>query len=183
MSSILSGAKNLSEDQYQSYVNALQYDIKKYQDTYDKKSYNQLNDWKIKYDPFLALQGTDAKVEYADDKNNYDRHYDLGRSKALKSLLYDFMDARNSKDEATDNKQSGAGSSSNSGLSNLADSLTKVVGSAQAPRNIYVNIDSFNKGGINTQNTSLQNMDENQIEDWFTNMCMRAVRNVELSYQ
>jgi TP901 family phage tail tape measure protein len=64
----------------------------------------------------------------------------------------------------------------------LANSVTGVTGSAKQIRNITVNIDSFNKGGINTQNTTLQKMDVKQIEDWFIDACMRAVRNVELSY-
>lgn len=65
---------------------------------------------------------------------------------------------------------------------NLSESVTSVTGSAKQIRNITVNIEAFNKGGINTQNTNLQQMDSKQIEEWFIDVCMRAIRNVELSY-
>ena len=64
-------------------------------------------------------------------------------------------------------------------LSNGVDSVT---GSARQVRNLTVNIEAFNKGGINTTNTNLKKMDENQIEEWFTEMCMRLVRSVESTY-
>ena len=64
----------------------------------------------------------------------------------------------------------------------LADSVDTVTGSARQVRNLTVNIDAFNKGGINTQNTSLQHMDGSQIEAWFTEMCMRVIRSVETSF-
>ncbi|MDR0829658.1 MAG: hypothetical protein LBN95_06065 [Prevotellaceae bacterium] len=83
---------------------------------------------------------------------------------------------------STDNTTSTTNGNSNSGGSSLGDSVTSVTGSAKQIRNITVNIDSFNKGGINTQNTSLQKMDARQIDDWFVDVCMKAVRNVELSY-
>lgn len=58
-----------------------------------------------------------------------------------------------------------------------------VAGSAKQIRNITVNIDAFNKGGINTTNTEgLRGMDSNQIEDWFNQMLLRAIRNLEMSY-
>lgn len=58
-----------------------------------------------------------------------------------------------------------------------------VAGSAKQIRNITVNIDAFNKGGINTTNTDgLRGMDAGQIEDWFNQMLLRAIRNLELSY-
>lgn len=58
----------------------------------------------------------------------------------------------------------------------------KVAGSAQQIKNLTVNIDSFNKGGINTQNTELQHMDGNQIADWFDNAMLRMIRNLEMTY-
>ena len=58
----------------------------------------------------------------------------------------------------------------------------KVAGSAQQIKNLVVNIDSFNKGGINTQNTELQHMDGNQIADWFDKAMLRMIRNLEMSY-
>ena len=48
---------------------------------------------------------------------------------------------------------------------------------------ITVNIDAFNKGGINTGNTEgLNGLNATQVEEWFNQMLMRAIRNLELSY-
>ena len=58
-----------------------------------------------------------------------------------------------------------------------------IAGSAKQIRNITVNIDAFNKGGINTTNTQgLNGMSATDIEEWFNQMLLRAIRNVELSY-
>lgn len=58
-----------------------------------------------------------------------------------------------------------------------------VVGSAKQIRNITVNIDAFNKGGINTTNTEgLRGMDAQQIEEWFNQMLLRTIRDLEMSY-
>ena len=58
-----------------------------------------------------------------------------------------------------------------------------VAGSAKQIRNITVNIDAFNKGGINTTNTEgLRGMDAQQIEEWFNQMLLRTIRNLEMSY-
>jgi len=64
----------------------------------------------------------------------------------------------------------------------LRDTTDHIAGTAKQIHNITVNIDSFNKGGINTQNTSLQKMDARQIEDWFTQAMLRMIRNLEMSY-
>lgn len=58
-----------------------------------------------------------------------------------------------------------------------------VAGSAKQIRNITVNIDAFNKGGINTTNMEgLRGMDAQQIEEWFNQMLLRTIRNLEMSY-
>ncbi len=64
----------------------------------------------------------------------------------------------------------------------LDNSVNRITGSAAQVKNITVNIDSFNKGGINTANTELKNMQPEEIEQWMTNMFLRVVRNVETSY-
>ncbi len=64
----------------------------------------------------------------------------------------------------------------------LDNSISKITGSAKQVKNITVNIDSFNKGGINTANTTLNKMQPEEIEQWMTNMFLRVVRNVETSY-
>lgn len=64
----------------------------------------------------------------------------------------------------------------------LDNTIDTITGNAKQVRNLTVNIDAFNKGGINTQNTELKHMEPSQIEEWFTEMCMRVVRSVEASY-
>ncbi|MBS2100697.1 phage tail tape measure protein [Carboxylicivirga linearis] len=77
-------------------------------------------------------------------------------------------------------------SGSKSGSTSLngagSDSINKITGSAKQVKNITVNIDSFVKGGINTENTNLQKMNPNELEQWMTNMFLRVIRNVETSY-
>lgn len=62
-----------------------------------------------------------------------------------------------------------------------AEQVQKVTGAGQEVKHITVNIDSFVKGGINTANTTLGKMDANQLENWFTEMLMRTIRNLELA--
>lgn len=64
-------------------------------------------------------------------------------------------------------------------ISNPANALAD---KATQSKNITINIDSFVKGGINTEHTNLQNMDESQLEQWMTNMFMRVVRNAEMNF-
>jgi TP901 family phage tail tape measure protein len=60
--------------------------------------------------------------------------------------------------------------------------IDKITGHAKQIRNLTINIDAFNKGGINTENTTLQHMDAHELEEWFSNMMMRVVRNTEKGY-
>lgn len=69
------------------------------------------------------------------------------------------------------------------GGSSLANSTKTITGASQPVKNVTVNIDSFVKGGINTQHTNLQQMDERQLEVWFKNMFLRVIANMETSYQ
>ncbi|WP_187373974.1 phage tail tape measure protein [Bacteroides neonati] len=64
----------------------------------------------------------------------------------------------------------------------LGDNLDAVTGSARQVRNLTVNIEAFNKGGINTDKTTLQHMEPTVIEQWFTDMCKRIIHSVEVSY-
>jgi hypothetical protein len=82
--------------------------------------------------------------------------------------------------DETDDGTTTTGSSKGTGT---GGSVTDdVVGSAKQIRNITVNIGGLNNGGINTANTSLQNMSTPQIEEWFNEMCFRLIRNIETSY-
>lgn len=64
----------------------------------------------------------------------------------------------------------------------ISDGVGTIVGSAHQIRNLTVNIEAFNKGGINTANTTLKHMEPDQIEEWFIDMCMRIVRSIESTY-
>jgi hypothetical protein len=75
------------------------------------------------------------------------------------------------------------GESLNGGIPSQKDmGINKITGSAKQIRNITINIDALNKGNINTENTTLQRMDAQELEEWFSKMLMRVVRNTELSY-
>ncbi|MBN2669972.1 MAG: phage tail tape measure protein [Bacteroidales bacterium] len=67
------------------------------------------------------------------------------------------------------------------GDGSVGDDIEKVVGAGSQVKNITVNIDALNKGGINTQNTTLAHKDANEIQDWFSESMMRVIRNLELS--
>lgn len=62
------------------------------------------------------------------------------------------------------------------------DVTGKVVGSAQQIRNITINIDALNKGNIVPEGDEIKNMGGDQISDYFSQILLRAIRNVELSY-
>jgi TP901 family phage tail tape measure protein len=73
-------------------------------------------------------------------------------------------------------------SNNNNTINSDGSATDKVTGAAKQIRNITVNIGALNSGGINTANTSLQNMSPEQIEEWFNQMLLRTIRNLELSY-
>ena len=79
------------------------------------------------------------------------------------------------------NDVGGLGGSSTGGSGSAAEDITKVVGAGQQVRNITVNIDALNKGGINTTNTTLASMSTEEIERWFNETMLRTIRNLELS--
>ncbi|WP_027394187.1 phage tail tape measure protein [Aquimarina latercula] len=56
-----------------------------------------------------------------------------------------------------------------------------VSSKASQPKNITVHIEALNKGGINTQNTTLSKMNPQEIEQWFIETALRAVRAIETS--
>lgn len=73
-------------------------------------------------------------------------------------------------------------SGSETATSGSENEIDKITGSAKQIRNITVNIDSFVKGGIQSQNTQINQMNASQLEEWFNNMMLRVIRNVELKY-
>lgn len=73
--------------------------------------------------------------------------------------------------------------SSGGGSSSVIGSADAVAGSAKQIKNITVNIDAFNKGGINAGNTQgLNDKSATDIDEWFTQMLLRTIRNLEMSY-
>lgn len=73
--------------------------------------------------------------------------------------------------------------SSGGGSSSVIGSADAVAGSAKQIKNITVNIDAFNKGGINVGNTQgLNGKSATDIDEWFTQMLLRTIRNLEMSY-
>ena len=77
----------------------------------------------------------------------------------------------------------GPGSDGGSNSSSGVGSADAVAGSAKQIRNITVNIDAFNKGGINAGNTQgLNGKSATDIDEWFTQMLLRTIRNLEMSY-
>ena len=81
----------------------------------------------------------------------------------------------------TNSNATGGGSDgSTGGGSSTADSI---AGSAKQIRNITVNIDAFNKGGINAGNTQgLNGKSATDVEEWFNQILLRTIRNLEMSY-
>ncbi|MDV2458036.1 phage tail tape measure protein [Elizabethkingia anophelis] len=63
----------------------------------------------------------------------------------------------------------------------LKDDVNKVTGEAKQVKNITVNIDSLNKGGINMNGNSAAGMSLQDVENWFNEAMMRIMRNVETS--
>jgi TP901 family phage tail tape measure protein len=75
------------------------------------------------------------------------------------------------------------GGGSGIGGGSVTGGADAVAGSAKQIKNITVNIDAFNKGGINAGNTQgLNGKSATDIEEWFTQMLLRTVRNLETSY-
>ena len=181
---LIDKTKDMSAEEYKTLFKSVGEHIKKYDDAFNQASKEYANDWFFNYDPISYFKGTDAKLAYKDGQTNYLRHADRYRAQAYRSLQRDIADAWQNKDNVSeDTITKGDGKTNvNEVASTLSDSLTRVVGSAQAPRNLTVNIEAFNKGGINTQNTSLSKMNTDEIENWFVDVCMRTIRNVEMSY-
>lgn len=135
------------------------------------------------------LWDKERKQQYREERSGYMIQYTQGKYEFLRDLLTNFQKEWQTKtnfgksilDKEAPKDNGGNGGTTNN-TSTTADNLDSVTGSARQIRNLTVNIDAFNKGGINTANTTLQHMEPSQIEDWFTEMCMRVVRSIESTY-
>jgi len=132
----------------------------------------------------------ERKNEWRTEQSGYVLDYSKGKTDFLKNLIRDFQNewqtktnfGRNVLSPPDPTKKGDANSNGNANSTNLGSSVDSVTGSARQIRNLTVNIEAFNKGGINTQSTNLQHMEPTQIEEWFTDMCMRVVRSIESTY-
>ncbi len=65
----------------------------------------------------------------------------------------------------------------------LANSaINGITGSAKQVKNITVNIGALHEGDINTANSDMEQMNAHELEEFFNNLLLRTIRNVELSY-
>ncbi len=62
------------------------------------------------------------------------------------------------------------------------NAINSITGSAKQVKNITVNIGALHEGDINTANSDMEQMDAHQLEEFFSNLLLRTIRNVELSY-
>lgn len=138
----------------------------------------------------LYIWGGENRQLWREEQSGYVLDYSKGKIDFLKNLIRDFQNewqtktnfGRNVLSPLDPTKKGDANNNGNANSTPLGSSVDSVTGSARQIRNLTVNIEAFNKGGINTQNTNLQHMEPTQIEEWFTDMCMRVVRSIESTY-
>lgn len=175
---LIKEAPNMDKETFIKNLAALKLDIKQTERTYkEKNSENKNYLWKYLGSPLLAA----GKYGYRTMLNSENK----GKSSQMQLIESQFIKAYKSgahnrqENPIVEPKKQDSGGTTSAPLSNGVDTVTS---SARQVRNITINIKALNEGGINTQNTNLQHMEPTQIEEWFTEMCMRIVRNVETSY-
>ncbi|NDW19140.1 phage tail tape measure protein [Dysgonomonas sp. 216] len=178
--------ENLTQEQFDkrmAYFNDLS---KQFKTRYDNKTNEYANPSGAfyNYNPFYLAKSTKGRLEYRDEQNNYLRHRDFARWKTYSGLADELDKKWYNRNTIQDSSTSTTGSTGETITDDGSGgkSVNGIVGSAKQIRNITVNIEAFNKGGINIQSTTLQNMDASQIENWFIDTCLRAVRQLETSY-
>jgi TP901 family phage tail tape measure protein len=124
--------------------------------------------------------------EYTKPYQRFSAHYDKGALSTLsdldKKLQQAYASLPEDHDQSLADQEAGV-KTGNEDTSLVKESpIDKITGNAKQIRNLTINIDSFVKGGINTENTTLQNMDAQELKEWFSKMMMRVVRNTELGY-
>lgn len=130
----------------------------------------------------------EQKRKYREQGNGYSVEYTKGKYEFAKGLLLDFQKAWQTKPIVNPIKNEPENNNNSTPPPTITPPITTgdgvgtITGSARQIRNLTVNIEAFNKGGINTANTTLQHMEPNQMEEWFTDMCMRIVRSIETTY-
>ena len=185
--SVLQSAANLTKEQYTKKLSELNIAMKAVESAHWKIA-KEVNNAPLPWGGFLWTD--ERKNEWRTEQSGYVLDYSKGKIDFLKNLIRDFQNewqtrtnfGRNVLSPPDPTPKGDANSNGNNNFTPLGSSVDSVTGSARQIRNLTVNIEAFNKGGINTQNTNLQHMEPTQIEEWFTDMCMRVVRSVASTY-
>lgn len=184
---VLQSAANLTKEQYTKKLAELNIAMKAVESAHWKIA-KDVNNIPLPWGGFLWTD--ERKNEWRTEQSGYVLDYSKGKIDYTKNLIRDFQNewqtktnfGRNVLSHPDPTKKGDANSNGNANSTTLDSSVDSVTGSARQIRNLTVNIEAFNKGGINTQNTNLQHMEPTQIEEWFTDMCMRVVRSIESTY-
>ena len=182
-SNILQSASTLTKEQYQKKITELNRAI-----TATEKTFWMLAEKVNNTSVPLYILGTKNRQNWREEQNGYILDYNSGQQAFLKKFLEDFTTEWQIKTNFGRSPLPATPPPSTPTVPTPISSPTidsgidHITGSARQIRNLTVNIDSFNKGGINTQNTTLQHMQPAQIEEWFTDMCLRIVRSIETTY-
>ena len=184
---VLQSAANLTKEQYTKKLAELNIAMKAVESAHWKIA-KDVNNIPLPWGGFLWTD--ERKNEWRTEQSGYVLDYSKGKIDYTKNLIRDFQNewqtktnfGRNVLSHPDPTKKWDANSNGNANSTTLGSSVDSVTGSARQIRNLTVNIEAFNKGGINTQNTNLQHMEPTQIEEWFTDMSMRVVRSIESTY-
>lgn len=195
---LIDKAQYMDKDTFVKNLAELKLDITQTDKQYKQKMSDNLNDpWNfaLAANPLLTPFAWAGKVGYKAMANQED----VGKIEQMKKIETQFIKTwkqvnAEKKKESKDNALSpldpnkpiiptgNNNPTTNNKDSSLGDGVNNIVGSARQVRNLTVNIEAFNKGGINTANTTLQHMEPQQVEEWFTDAMMRVVRSLETAY-
>lgn len=195
---LIDKAQYMDKDTFVKNLAELKLDITQTDKQYKQKMSDNLNDpWNFALagNPFLTPFAWAGKVGYKAMANQED----VGKIEQMKKIETQFIktwkqaNAEKKREPKADmlspldpNKPivppGNNNTTTNNKDSSLGDGVNNIVGSARQVRNLTVNIEAFNKGGINTANTTLQHMEPQQVEEWFTDAMMRVVRSLETAY-
>lgn len=195
---LIDKAQYMDKDTFVKNLAELKLDITQTDKQYKQKMSDNLNDpWNFALagNPFLTPFAWAGKVGYKAMANQED----VGKIEQMKKIETQFIktwkqaNAEKKREPKADMLSSldpnkpiippgNNNTTTNNKDSSLGDGVNNIVGSARQVRNLTVNIEAFNKGGINTANTTLQHMEPQQVEEWFTDAMMRVVRSLETTY-
>lgn len=176
---LIDAAPNMNKEDFVKNLAALKLDIKQTDREYNgNKSENKNVLLKYLGNPLLAFGKYGYKTMLNSENKGKSSQMQLIESQFIKA----YKSGANKRQDASVVELKKRNDTTGTDSTTLGDNVDSVTGSARQVRNLTVNIEAFNKGGINTQNTNLQHMEPTQMEEWFTEMCMRVVRSVESTY-